>query len=89
MRKATKRGTGPLRYAMYLRCSTDDQAEKDFTTIEVQREIASQHVAERGGTLTGEYVDEGKSGTNLSRPGWIRLLADALMCTPFFGPVAE
>jgi len=65
------------RAAIYLRCSTDDQKEGDFTTIDTQRTIDGDHVRERGWALAGEYCDEGKSGTNLNRPDWKRLLMDA------------
>jgi len=66
-----------LRFASYLRCSTDDQKQGDYTTIDTQREINRAHIATLGGTMVGEYSDEGKSGTNLDRPGWRKLLADA------------
>lgn len=69
--------TGTTRYAIYLRCSSDDQAEGDFTTIDAQREITSRRVIELGGVRVAEYADEGKSGTNLNRNGWKQLLADA------------
>ncbi len=72
-----KQKTGPTRVAIYLRCSTDDQKHGDFTTIDTQREINLRHVTELGGTFAGEYVDEGRSGTNLKRPDWQRLLRDA------------
>jgi DNA invertase Pin-like site-specific DNA recombinase len=75
MRKRTP--FGQLRYAIYLRCSTDDQKEGDYTTIDTQREINTSQVARNGGLLAGEYADEGRSGTNLNRPGWERLLCDA------------
>jgi len=65
------------RYAIYLRCSSDDQKHGDFTTIDAQRDINTRTVAAQGGTFVGEYADEGKSGTNLNRPEWKRLLADA------------
>src|SRR5215467_8629771 len=65
------------RYAIYLRCSSDDQAQGDYTTIDTQRELNTQHVVTHGGTLVKEYADEGKTGTNLKRPGWRQLLADA------------
>ena len=65
------------RAAIYLRCSTDDQKEGDFSTIDVQREINETLIAERGWTLAGTYSDEGRTGTNLNRPGWKELLADA------------
>ncbi|MGI4791516.1 MAG: recombinase family protein [Janthinobacterium lividum] len=71
-----KRNPGPKRYAIYLRCSSDDQKEGDFTTVDVQRIACTKHIAERGGTLK-EYTDEGMTGTNLKRKGWSQLLADA------------
>ncbi len=73
-----KRKTDHLRYAPYLRCSDDDQAHGDFTTIHSQDNLTSRYVAAKpGATLLEAYVDEGRSGTNLNRPGWKRLLADA------------
>src|SRR5437016_2266155 len=65
------------RYAIYLRCSTDDQGEGDFTTIDVQRDLNREHVSNVCGTVFNVYCDEGISGTTLNRPGWKRLLADA------------
>jgi len=73
-RKITKTGKA---FALYMRCSTDDQAQKDYTTIDTQREINRDHVAKLGGKIANEYVDEGKSGTNIKRPGFQQLLADA------------
>ncbi len=66
-----------LRYASYGRCSSDDQKHKDFTTVQVQHELNGKKIAELGGSFAGGYDDEGKTGTNLNRPGWKRLLADA------------
>ncbi len=65
------------RYAIYLRCSTDDQAQGDFTTIDAQRIVNTKYVVQQGGVIAGEYADEGRSGTNLKRPKWKDLLADA------------
>ncbi len=72
-----KKEASQSRYAIYLRCSTDDQKHGDFTTVDTQRDINIRTVAQKGGTFVGEYADEGKSGTNLNRPDWKRLLADA------------
>jgi site-specific DNA recombinase len=66
------------RYAAYLRCSSDDQGEGDFTTIDTQRDINTRYILDAGGTLIGVYSDEGKTGTNLNRGGWKQLLADAV-----------
>lgn len=74
IRTATNR---PLRYARYLRCSTDDQTHGDFTTIDNQDELTLRYLAELGGVDAGKYADEGRTGTNLNRPEWKRLLRDA------------
>jgi hypothetical protein len=78
---ATKRqaatATGARRYAVYCRCSTDDQASGEVTTIDAQREAILRHVGTLGGTVTGEYSDEGKSGTTIKRPGFSCLLQAA------------
>src|SRR5579871_1308543 len=77
VRTMAKRSQGQGRYAIYLRCSSDDQAHGDFTTIDTQREINTRHIIQNGGTLAKVYADEGKSGTNLKRPDWQALLRDA------------
>ncbi len=70
-------GQGKLRYAIYSRCSSDDQARNDFSTTDVQEGLNRQYVQEKGGTVSGVYTDEAVSGTTLKRKEWIRLLADA------------
>ncbi len=49
-----KKLSGPTRYVTYARCSSDDQAQGDFTTIDAQRSITAQYVASLGGTVTAE-----------------------------------
>ena len=74
----------PIRYASYLRCSSDDQAHGDFTTIDTQRtmnraaidaKIAGDSLRGVASTFAGEWADEGKTGTNLRRAGWRGLIA--------------
>lgn len=65
------------KYALYLRCSTDDQTHRDYSTIDTQRDKNTERVKSLNGKLVEEYVDEGKTGTNLKRPGWERMLQDA------------
>ena len=77
MAKRTAGTTRTTRYAIYLRCSSDDQAQGDFTTLDTQRELNTQYVVERGGVLIKEYSDEGKTGTNIKRPGFEALTRDA------------
>ncbi len=72
-----RRSNQAERYAIYARCSSDDQAHRDFSTVDVQVDLDGQHVRERGGTLAGLYKDEGVSGTTLKRKDFQRMLADA------------
>ena len=69
--------SGPLRYAIYSRCSSDDQAHKDFSTTDVQEGLNRQYIQENGGLVAGTYRDEAVSGTTLKRKDFQRLLTDA------------
>ena len=77
MSKTKQSVTAPARFALYVRCSTDEQTEGEFTTLDAQAAITSRHVLSLGGTVVKTYSDGGKSGTNLTRPGWKAMLADA------------
>ena len=66
-----------MRYALYVRCSSDDQKHKDFSTTEVQEGLNRAFVQEKGGLVAGLYKDEAVSGTTLARKGYSQLLADA------------
>jgi len=46
-----KKKTGQNRYAIYVRCSSDDQAHKDFSTTDVQAVLDKDYVLEHGGVL--------------------------------------
>ncbi len=72
-----RRNNQTERYAIYARCSTDDQAFRDFSTIDVQQSANSQHVQEKGKSLVKDYADEGISGTHLRRKGFQQMLLDA------------
>lgn len=76
-RKRASDSIDPRRFAIYLRCSSDDQKHGDFTTIDTQRELNRWCVEGKGGHVVAEHADEGKTGTNLKRPDWKRLLEDA------------
>ncbi len=66
-----------IRYAIYARCSSDDQAAGDYSTIDAQRELLTRYAAERGGEVVAVYTDEGVSGTAIKRPSMTRLIAAA------------
>jgi site-specific DNA recombinase len=69
-----------VRCAIYTRVSTEDQAAKDFNSLQAQREAAEAYVlsqrSEGWTALASRYDDAGISGATLERPGLKRLLAD-------------
>ncbi|MDE6373061.1 MAG: recombinase family protein, partial [Clostridia bacterium] len=66
-----------MKCGVYMRLSRDDEKSGESMSIENQRVILSKYVAEQGGAIIDEYVDDGWSGTNFDRPGVKRLLEDA------------
>lgn len=62
---------------IYMRLSRDDDKSGESSSIENQRIILQRFVAEQGGRVVAEYVDDGWSGTNFHRPGVQQMLADA------------
>lgn len=73
---AKKKKTIGNRYAIYCRCSSDDYKHQDFTTIDCQEELNTVYVRDRG-VVFDVYKDEGRTGTNLNRPEYCRMLKDA------------
>ena len=62
-----------MRAAMYARVSTKDKGQDTDVQLRELREYAKQ----RGWTIAGEYVDQGVSGSQDSRPELNRLMLDA------------
>lgn len=62
---------------IYMRLSRDDDKAGESMSIEHQRIILQKYVAEQGGTIIDEYIDDGWSGTNFDRPDVKRMLGDA------------
>ena len=69
-----------VRCAVYTRKSTDEGLDKDFNTLDAQREACEAYIASQKGEgwicLDDRYDDGGFSGGNLERPALTRLLAD-------------
>ncbi|MBB5691701.1 recombinase family protein [Roseomonas alkaliterrae] len=69
-----------LRCAVYTRKSTDEGLDKDFNTLDAQREACEAYIASQraeGWMLVRDrYDDGGFSGGTLERPGLKRLLGD-------------
>ena len=57
--------------ALYMRLSRDDESYGDSVSIETQRTILRKYAAENGLHIVDEYVDDGWSGTNFNRPGFV------------------
>ena len=69
------------RYVIYTRCSTDDQAQGDFTTLDAQAHHCKNMIDAFGYQLAefgkkGIVNDDGYSGKDLNRPGIQSILKD-------------
>jgi len=63
--------------ALYLRLSReDDERESESQSIANQRLYLQQFLESKGWRLTDIYIDDGYSGTNFDRPGFIRMIED-------------
>ena len=78
--KASRRAAKRLRCAIYTRKSTDEGLEKDFNSLDAQREACAAFIQSQkheGWTvLPTLYDDGGYSGGTMERPALQRLLAD-------------
>ena len=64
---------------IYIRLSQEDKDKKyesDSESVINQKEILKDYCLKNGFILTDEYVDDGYSGTNFDRPGFIRMIGD-------------
>lgn len=68
-----EKGVDPDKVAIYIRWSTDDQA--DGTTLEVQLEGCKHYLLSQGWMVNEDlvFVDDGYSGGNMDRPALARL----------------
>ncbi|MDR1016817.1 MAG: recombinase family protein [Coriobacteriales bacterium] len=62
--------------ALYLRLSRDDELMGESNSISNQRQILNKMAADYKLPNVKEYVDDGFSGTNFKRPGFIKLSED-------------
>jgi site-specific DNA recombinase len=72
--------TAPVRCAIYTRKSTDEGLDRDFNSLDNQREAAENYIKSQREAaweaLPDRYDDGGFSGGNMDRPAVQRLLAD-------------
>ena len=64
------------RVGLYLRLSREDEEKGESQSIANQREYLRQYASARGWSVAAIYTDDGYTGTNFDRPGFLRLLAD-------------
>lgn len=69
-----------IRCAVYTRKSTDEGLDKEFNTLEAQREAGENYIKsqrQEGWTLIADHYDDGGfSGGNMKRPALQRLVKD-------------
>lgn len=65
-----------LRTALYCRLSKDDMVQGDSESIKTQKAMLTQYAREKGFLVVEIYVDDGWSGLNFERPGFLRMLDD-------------
>jgi DNA invertase Pin-like site-specific DNA recombinase len=69
-----------LRCAVYTRKSTDEGLDKEYSTLDAQRDSCEAYIASQraeGWSLAPDHYDDGGfSGGTLERPALQRLLAD-------------
>ncbi|MCL2425032.1 MAG: recombinase family protein [Oscillospiraceae bacterium] len=61
---------------LYCRLSRDDGNDGPSMSIENQKQLLLDYVAERGWTVYDIYVDDGLTGTNFERPNFKRMKQD-------------
>ncbi|WP_373728839.1 DUF4368 domain-containing protein [Bacteroides heparinolyticus] len=59
--------------ALYCRLSRDDDMQGDSNSIVNQKKLLSKYAKEYGLSNTKYFVDDGYTGTNFNRPGWIEM----------------
>jgi site-specific DNA recombinase len=78
--KSASPGRTSIACAIYTRKSTEEGLEKEFNSLDAQRESAEAYVAsqrhEGWSCLPDRYDDGGYTGGNMDRPALARLLAD-------------
>lgn len=80
MQDTTLQRAGEQRCAIYTRKSTDDRLERDYNSLESQRDICSAYVRSQRHKgwieIAKRYDDPARSGGTLERPGLQRLMDD-------------
>lgn len=62
--------------AVYCRLSKDDEQAGESISIETQKMMLQDYCREQGFLIYDFYIDDGYSGLNFNRPGFLRMLSD-------------
>src|SRR5918995_1392493 len=62
-----------MRVALYIRVSTDEQTKFGYSLAD-QRDQLEAYASQRGWVVVAVIVDEGRSGTDPTRPGLLEVL---------------
>jgi len=62
--------------ALYSRLSHDDELQGESNSITNQKEMLESYAKANSFTNIRHYVDDGYTGTNFDRPGWIQMIND-------------
>ena len=65
--------------ALYCRLSRDDGSEGDSNSVANQKKMLKKYAKEHGFTNTRYYIDDGYTGTNFNRPGFLKMMEDIEM----------
>ena len=71
-----EKDSSAYRAALYLRLSRDDEGIGESSSITNQRRLLTAYAQEHGYAVTGEYADDGWSGTSFDRPAFRRMIGD-------------
>ena len=69
-------GKGPLRAALYVRVSTEEQANEGFS-LDAQISKLRNYCKVQGWDVAAEYCEEGESGRNTKRPEYQRMMSES------------
>lgn len=61
---------------LYIRLSRDDGDDLESESISNQRILLNKYLSDNNLELVSEYVDDGYSGGNFNRPGFVKLIKD-------------
>ena len=60
--------------ALYCRLSKEDELEKESNSISYQKDLLENYAKENGLKNTKFFIDDGYSGTDFNRPGFMSLI---------------